>query len=311
MCITAYAAQLSGTQIVLGELADQTRYIIYKNNVSPVSGKEQPPLENKDGWQTFRNMMFWPVPGTFDTIQPVETKNLGSCLDDIEQALTPRTRSVVGSRGISGGSGRVKIIETELYTLVIAENPNNIPAALDTNQMRIEGPSGAGYSTVLGTFAELYKSMPVAMMLFKNEEAASGAVLITYRSLPHLQEYYFAPTLDGHGELDLGEWVDTDHMIAIKTPAGKGQKVNYRSLSSVNTEARPYLPENVIGGKFQLALPNGDFWFQRKSVLDHGALCGMRWAPGSYDQNDDTRWFLTGEGIRRQMVEDFAVPNSL
>ncbi len=37
MCITAFNTNLSATRIVLGELTDETRFIIYKNDVRPSS----------------------------------------------------------------------------------------------------------------------------------------------------------------------------------------------------------------------------------------------------------------------------------
>ncbi len=301
MCITAFGANLSATRIVVGELSDETRYIIYKNDVAPAVGVRSV-TESKPGWRSYTNMMFWPLPAVFDTIEPVEATNLGSALDDIDEAVTPTSRSVVGSRSVGGPApGRNKVIETEFYTLVLAENPTSIPSVLETNCMSLAGPSGAGYESVLSVFSRVYKSMPVAMMLFKNEAAAAGAVLIKYQSLPQFKDFYFVPTLDGHGELDLEGWVDTDHMIAIQTSAGKGDRVIYKNLSSVNPEARPFLPERVIGGKLSEELPNGDFWFRRDAALK-GVLKGVRMVLGEPSE-DGLRWCLTFSGVRPQGVD--------
>ncbi len=300
MCVTAYGANTSSTHIVLGEVADDIRYIIYKNDVTPVGAK--PVKQTKSGWRSFSNMMFWPVPAVFDSIQPVEAKNIVSSLKDIANTIDPPTRGMT-----LGAPGRAKVIETDLYTLVLAENPTSIPAVLESNLLHLEGPSGQGFEHVLEAFSSVYKSMPVAMMLFKNEEAASGAVLLTYRSLPRYREFYFAPTLEGHGELDLEGLIEADYVISIKTPVGFGQSVWYSNRAAVNESAQPYLPERVIGCRFSDELPNGDFWF-RVSDVWKGKLNGVRMVLG--EQNDDVRWHLTESGLFERRVE-FDLPQAV
>lgn len=262
MCVTLGPAKLSNTILYAAEVeAPQglVHVLGYQNNVQNLASEvhwDWPERAPKGG-----NAMILPFPAAeaMTKHNVLETKNCKHILTDIAEVLRPGTRGAIpGTLGITRNAkgGRIEIFNHDIYTIVLAENADDIPNVLP--QIPAE-KRPAFNNQIFEAYAKWYPKWQIALCCFNNKEAATAAPLLWWYKPLH-PEYLFAPALDCHtGKApDLRKSVLVDHVVAVGSYLlREGAHVHYQD--TLNSTVYPYLRPYVIGAEYHYAMPNGDF----------------------------------------------------
>lgn len=198
------------------------------------------------------------IPATMAQANVIDTEACPNVLQDVAAAVS-RPVSLLRSRSVSLSAGppKVQVFDAGgVYTVVLAQDPNDIPGALsrvDPRKRPVLNPA------LFDAFARWYPGWTVALCCFSNDEARLARPLLWWYEPMH-PDQLFLPALDCHtGEVpDLAAAVLVDHVVAVGSYRfGGGRRVAYRD--PVPEAVAPYLRPLVLGKRYHEYMRNGDF----------------------------------------------------
>ncbi|MBO2466106.1 hypothetical protein [Actinomadura violacea] len=181
-------------------------------------------------------------------------------LDLMVDALAPRS-AAAGAAVMSwmdAAEPDVRVFDHDVYTVLIAEDPTLIPAALDrVPPHRRPRPD----PELMDFYAAHFPRHVIILCCFDNADARRAKPLLMWYE-PADPERLVVPALDCHtgGAPRLDEPVATDHWVVFGADGASGgprEPVAYPG--HMRYSLREYLPDTVTGGYFSGAAPNGDF----------------------------------------------------
>ena len=292
MCVCLGPARLSNTTLYVGEaVRDGKRVHVlgYQNTaqnlsiVGPPQGldpKLWSQVIKEKGTTPAGNAMILPFPAAapMGKENVLDTSGCKSVLKDIIEAVKPKSKGFSRNMdfGVSFAAGPVEVFETGIYTVVLARDPRDIPAALE----RVPAEKRPDLKPeIFAAYAEWYPGWQIALCCFSNAQAVEADPLLWWY-VPAFPDVYFAPTLDSHtgGVPDLTTEVELDHGIAVGTSDGKGSPIDYSD--KVPDDVRNLLPRFGVGREFAEFQGNGDFLFLREEA-QAGVFEPRRVTPGA------------------------------
>ncbi len=265
---------------VIGEAGEPVHVLGYQNKVQGRVGW----LSQLAGWLPFGhtgNAMILPFPAVPRTMTQANVLDTASCrgiLQDMADAVAPPVPHASTWRRMSmllSDEPRVQVFQTGIYTVVLADDPRDIPAALH----RVPSSKRPTLNPALfDAYARWYPGWTMALCCFNNARARlADPLLWWYR--PMRPDRLFLPAVDCHtGDIpDLDAQVSVDHVVAVGSHRMTGgQRVYYQD--DLPVKVAPYLLTTLIGQRFSGPMPNGDFIFQMKDVR-RGSLSPIRSKP--------------------------------
>jgi hypothetical protein len=253
-----YAAEM------LQEDGDVVHVLGYQNKAQNQAGITSPfgKLVNKLFGKASGNAMILPfpaIPRSMSKANVLNTKNSPDILQDMARALTPPrvTRNPL-ERSFAAASPQAKVQVFEaagIYTVVLAQDARDIPAALE-QVPREKRPSLN--AELFAAYNEWYPDWTIALCCFNNQKAALAHPMLWWYK-PMFADRLFLPALDGHtGEVPvLKKQVPVDHTLVVSSSQiVRGESVQYRdNLAGLES----YLARLVIGEKYSRNMENGDF----------------------------------------------------
>jgi hypothetical protein len=198
----------------------------------------------------------------------INTSECPRALRDMVDALSPPAAAPAG-RGqgapAPGGPPPVQIFDHDIYTVVLATDATLIPDALagvpEHKRIAVNRP-------LFDFYAAMYPGHAIALCCFDNRAAREAKPLLMWYS-PRRPEVSVLPAIDCHtGAVpDLSAHVTVDHWVILGTdeaPSGWGVPVRY---SRPHGPAAGFLPDRVVGRRFQGTMPNGDFEIAHEELL--------------------------------------------
>jgi hypothetical protein len=249
MCVSAAPAEFSGTILYVG------RHTHPEHGPVEVLGYQNTAVNLSAG----PNAMLLHLPAAEMTrANFLDTTATPDVLKDLVDALRPVSFGQPAGAATTRSAAAVEVFDHGVYTVVLAADPRDIPAALD----RVPQHKRPRLSPELFTFyAETFPLYPVALCCFDNADARrAGPLLMWYP--PIYSGRLTAPALDCHtgGVPDANGWVRPDHWVVVGLDEASGEwgtPVRYRSEPG---PLAPFLPQRVIGREVSHGhLRNGDF----------------------------------------------------
>jgi hypothetical protein len=251
MCCTLQPAHLSKTTLYAGEATHRDKLVhvlAYQNNAK--------------NYYSGPNAMILPFPAS-EPMGPencLEAENLKWVMSDLAKAVRPpprRDRSPVYGALLRSATARsVSVFESGTYTVVLAENANDIPMALDRVP---KNKRPAINEEVFDFYANQYKDWPIALCCFESKREMESDPLIWWFE-PKYKQTLFAPAVDAHDghAPDLKQTVRVDHAVVFGSAINpKGNQVRFRN--KLPPHLRDFIPESVVGREYDSIMPNGDF----------------------------------------------------
>jgi hypothetical protein len=226
------------------------------------------------------NAMILPFPArpaTMTQANVIDTEACPNVLQDVAAAISyPMSLDQSTSVSLSAVVPKVQVFEAGgVYTVVLAQDPNDIPAALSQVPPR---KRPALNPALFDAYARWYPGWTVALCCFSNDEARLARPLLWWYAPMH-PDRLFLPALDCHtGEVpDLVASVLVDHVVAVGSyRLGGGNRVAYRDR--VPEAVIPYLRPSVLGKRYYEYMHNGDF-VCRVDDVTAGDFSPVRCAP--------------------------------
>lgn len=259
MCLTLEPAKLSDTILYAAET-------LHEGKLVHVMGYENAAENLASG----PNAMLLPIPtdmhlGPGNTLDMRQAK---SVLKDYRTAIHNADRRL--SRGMSKGFGAdsldddVQVFESGSYTVVLARDARDIPAAM--KHLPANKRPGRMNQAIFDAYAKWYPGWPLALCAWDGSVKAEP-MLWWYE--PKDASRLFLPALDAHdgNPPDLSAKVDVDHTIAVgSVSAPNGHNVRFQD--EVPADLRPFLATKITGHEFPegTKLQNGDFSIPMKHV---------------------------------------------
>ena len=227
------------------------------------------------------NAMFLPIPakpGTMTSENIVDTSSAKNFLNDMERSITPVSRNATLQAGGASdrSSNSVVVFEHDIYTIVLAQNAKDIPAAL----ARVpEAKRPAMNNAIFDAYAKWYPGWTFALCCFNNKEEAKAAPMLWWYEPSHPSELFF-PGLDAHtGSVpELNTFVDVDHALAVSVPGLKNASQVLYSDRIRSNEVKSLLPAMVVGNILGGSIKQGDFAW-RKTDVKAGRPIALRVLP--------------------------------
>lgn len=266
MCMSLHPSKMTGTKIYAGEadLGGTYAHVLAYQNVAETHAPGP-------------NAMVLPIPAvTLGPKNTVDTRKFKDFLSNIINATRSKSRSL--SRGVGeafGLSKSVQVFDVGSYTVVLARNPSAIVDGLASVP---EDKRPALNETVIASFAANYPGWPIAVCCW-NGSIKPEPLLWWYEPLD--PSTLFAPTLDAHdGSAPRRGSVHTDHYLTFgSTIQPQGEAVRY--YQEIPTDVTSFLPTQVVGGKLDKILPNGDVYMNVQGLRDSESVKAYRKFPGT------------------------------
>lgn len=321
MCVSLRPAHFSDTIVGVFEGPDGRRYLAYQNTAANLQGsgqkaathspaprpvtpatvkrgsRRQPGKTNQWSFETAvtpgakipgaaenlgGNAMILPIPDDVANIELIDTTTCPNFLKDIRSALIPRRRGTL--RGSADGmkNGPVRIINFDVYTIVLARNAADLKRAIASEAVPADRRPQIE-ADMIKAYTRWYPGWAIAVCCFNNSEAKTAKPLL-FSYLPTKQadaDHFFVPTLDAHdGKVpDLMAEVPVDHTVFVATariPEGCGSTVFYSDNMAAGI-AR-ILPNRLVGRVITDSLRNGDLVFRRQDI-EAGVFRALRALP--------------------------------
>ncbi|MGW1889657.1 hypothetical protein ACWCP6_05245 [Streptomyces sp. NPDC002004] len=261
MCISTGEAAFSGTVLYCGRLQHPAHGLVH------VMGYQNTAVNLADG----PNAMLLHLPTR--QLAPEQFISAGR-----DQDILRRMVDAVAPPNDSAGDGfdwmdaspqpAVRVFEHDVYTVLLADDPTLIPAAL-YRVPRSRRPSIK--PGLLAFYAEHFPEHAVALCCFDNADAKTAKPLLIWYP-PHDPEQLALPALDCHtGDApDLDADVPVDHWVLFSSdqaPDGWGAAVDHPGR--MRHGLRAFLPDRVVGRYFGdgEVLVNGDFGIGHRDLL--------------------------------------------
>lgn len=204
------------------------------------------------------------VPGTMTQANILDTNGCREVLQDMANAVAPRAALRSPPTAGLGALGAARALRIQvfkaagIYTIVLAQDARDIPAALD-RVSRSKRP--ALNPSLFDAYARWYPDWTVALCCFNNRRAQLAHPMLWWYKPMH-PERLFLPALDCHtGDVPrLEEAVFVDHALAVgshRMRPGAGVPVSYRD--ALSPSVTPYVLKNLIGARYEQPMSNGDF----------------------------------------------------
>ncbi|MEU6562975.1 hypothetical protein [Nocardia nova] len=262
MCVSVARAAFSGTTVYCGRVDHPYHGLIhvlgYQNTAADLSGGANAML------------LHLPAAAPMTPDNFISVRQQGDVLRRMVDAVRPVPTASARSRHIDWmGSGReVRIFEHDVYTVLLAADPRQIPEALD----RVPRRRRPRLRPELFTFyAEHFPDHTIALCCFDNAEAEQAKPLMLWYE-PTDPDLLVAPALDSHTGVapTPGAPVPVDHWVLFgsdEAPPEWGRPVDYPA--GMSRGLRSYLPDTVIGRYYGAGtpLPNGDFAIDRTDLF--------------------------------------------
>jgi hypothetical protein len=249
VCVSVAPAEFSGTILYVG------RHVHPEHGPVEVLGYQNTAVNRAQGPNAM--LLHLPAAGmTRDNF--LDAGDTPYVLRDLVDTLN---RPLLTSRAapVAAGVPRgVEVFDLDVYTVVLASDPRDVPAALSRVP---EAKRPVLAPELFDFYARTYPGYPVALCCFDNADARRAApLLLWYR--PLFADRLTAPALDAHtgAAPDPDGWVVPDHWVVLghaDAPEGWGVPVRYRRDPGALT---PFLPARVIGREVSGGkVRNGDF----------------------------------------------------
>lgn len=253
MCITVASARLNNTKLYVGEGVrnDELVHVVAYQNTAHNNSDEP-------------NAMILPFPTAKEMTDKnvIDTRSFSKFLDNISDASKMRTLGFDGadSRNMTKGASRgfAQVFKSGSYTVILAENVDQIPEALTRVDKSVRPRMSAEF---LYGYGQLYKDQPVAICCW-NGVVKAEPLLWWYT--PKNADHLFAPTMDAHdGDAPrLSDAVEMDHIISVGSTTDRYQntqnKVLYRD--TIPEDVKSLLPTYVYGTRLNSTYANGDMF---------------------------------------------------
>lgn len=272
MCVAMAPAEFRRTILYAGEArrnGDLVHVAGYQNTVRNLAR-----LPPRHWWQRLRRpepagnamiLHFPAIPGTMSSVNVVPTDGLRHLLTDLVHALSPPVATAAPKLAQPAADQRVEVFEAGIYTVVLAADATDIPAAIDRVPER---KRPALNPALFDWYRATFPGWPVALCCFATADAArADPMLWWYR--PAYPEWLFAPAIDAHdgNPPNLDARVRVDHWVIAGSdrmhPAA-GVPVSYRD--QIPDDVQALLPTRVVGRQVNAVLPNADFVFPVEAV---------------------------------------------
>jgi hypothetical protein len=269
MCVSLGPAKLSETILYGAEVkvAGKTVHVLGYQNTA----------ENLDDGPNAMILPFPAKPGTMTEKNVIDTAACPKILKDMAEAVRPRTRGLPMSFGADAvGKGLpVRIFESGIYTVLLAENAKDIPQALN----KVDAAKRPKLNKeIFEAYAKWYPDWPVALCCFNNAAKTNATPMLWWYE-PLNEQALFLPALDSHtgGVPDLKANVDVDHTLVVGV-SGMPHGNVVRFSDPIPSEVRPYLFDRVAGNKYRATMGNGDFTLSIRD-LQAGVFMHYRLTP--------------------------------
>ncbi|MFG2329812.1 hypothetical protein ACGFMM_09300 [Streptomyces sp. NPDC048604] len=269
MCVSTAPAEFTGTTLYAGRLTHPEHGLIH------VLGYQNTAVNHADG----PNAMLLHLPAVGMT--PENFVSVGHH-SDLLSRMVEAVRPVVPSDALDDGIAwmgyeeppAVHVFEHDVYTVLLADDPTLIPAALARvpfHKRPVLAPE------LFAFYAEAYPDHAVAVCCFDNAQARQAKPLLLWYE-PLDADELTLPALDCHtgAAPDPGVPVPTDHWLLFgsdEVPADWGVPVSYPQ--KLRHSLLDYLPQRIVGTYCDEPLPNGDFVLRHQDLLD-GRLEAVR-----------------------------------
>lgn len=273
MCVSMAKADFTGTKVCLYATKapgyGNVQVLIYQNTVVSFAGPNAMllhlPTEAQVGPENF-----------------IDTGRFSHILDDMVDAVTPRPRHTMGfgTRGLTMSS--VQVFDVGIYTVVLARNAADIPAALHlvpTEKRPALNPD------LFKFYERAYPNFAVALCCFNNSKNAQAEPIMVWYRPTQFDGTYRLPAIDCHSGAvpNLYEKVNVDHWLFLATAGMEhGSPVNYREGHAIPNNVRHLLPKEVRGAYFGGPMTNGDFGIRGPEELIWGLNEIERLPPPGY-----------------------------
>ncbi|WP_326675468.1 hypothetical protein [Streptomyces sp. NBC_01237] len=262
MCISVDQAEFSGSTLYAGRLRHPLHGLVhvlgYQNTAVNLADGPNAMLLHLPAYRMGREN-FLPAGRSSDV--------LGRMVDAVRPVAAGMPSDIAW---MSWGAGdEVEVFDHDIYTVLLASDATALPAAL----ARVPSHRRPALNPLLLRFyANHYAGHAIVVCCFDNAEAARAKPLIMWYS-PHDPDRLSLPSLDCHtGEPpEFTTEVAVDHWVLFGTdeaPEEWGESVDHDPR--MRHRLRQFLPDSVMGARFDGSLPNGDF------SLTHGDLLAGR-----------------------------------
>jgi len=216
------------------------------------------------------NALFLPIPakpGTMTHVNILNTTSSPGLFDDLEAALPrPPERGLIMSTMATSGTiaPPPEVFEHDIYTIVLASDPSQIPAAL--SQVRPERRPSLN-PAIFQAYGKWYKGWTFALCCFNTRQQTEAKPMLWWYE-PLNPDRLFFPALDAHtgNPPDLTKMVDVDHDIFFGSDKmTKGYPVSYRDVT-MSSELKQLLPKKICGSRISSPMINGDFYVDTISL---------------------------------------------
>ncbi|MBO2438702.1 hypothetical protein [Actinomadura nitritigenes] len=248
MCVSMDRAAFSGTTLFAGRRRHPEHGLIevlgYQNTAVNLAGGPNAMLLHVPARAL--------TPENFLALRPDEADVLNLMVD----ALTPVPVATMDWMGAAGPG--VRVFDHDVYTVLLAEDPALIPAALDrVPPHRRPRPD----PELMDFYATHFPRHVVILCCFDNADARRAKPLLMWYE-PDDPDRVVVPALDCHtgGAPRLDEPVRADHWVVFGADGASGEAwepVAYPG--GMRYSLREYLPDAVAGSYVSGAAPNGDF----------------------------------------------------
>ncbi|GHF86218.1 hypothetical protein GCM10018790_74580 [Kitasatospora xanthocidica] len=259
MCISTSEAAFSGTIVYCGRQHHPVHGLIH------VLGYQNTAVNLASG----PNALLLHLPT--ERLTPGHFLSAGRGADVLERmvdAVRPIAVAVDEIAWMSAQPQAVQVFEHDVYTVLLADDPTAIPAALR------QVPAHRRPSLdpdLLRFYADHFPDHTVAVCCFDNADAQRAQPLLLWYP-PLDPDQLTVPALDSHtgAAPDLDALVPVDHWVLLSSdeaPCGWGESVDYPE--GMRHSLRSFLPTTVMGQYYGggEAMPNADFTISHLDLL--------------------------------------------
>ncbi len=254
MCVSMFPADFSGTTISMYATIHPVHGLIHVLGYSNTSVN----------YGVGPNAMILHFPSAEPMTQAnFITHNAPNIHKDMWNALSPRFLT----RGMSSfGIEKSVVFDHDIYTVVLAANALEIPAALS----RVPADRRPDMNTQLfDYYGQNFSNWSIALCCFNTQQAQEALPMLVWYK-PRWPHRMILPGVDCHtgGIPNRNQMVDVDHKIILgdhMMTDSDGRQVDYTDLGS--DPIRHFLPRRVVGQYLNRQMPNGDFRYERDDVL--------------------------------------------